>query len=154
MTRFSNARPPDQAAVNVPRARLARSAKALGVKVANEGASPEVLHALGIPLDWAERCEDAAHVGHDSTSDSLALRLEGLPANQFSNFQEEVSQLGSHGPAGAVHFLGWNVRRFVLGLFVVAGLLLFGMALTTFSCAAVVTFLHRRSIPDHVAHSS
>src|SRR5207249_11286186 len=67
----------------------------LGVKVATDGASPEVLHALGIPLEWAERCEDAAHFGHDRTSTALALRLEWLRANQFSNFVEKVSQLGS-----------------------------------------------------------
>src|SRR5437773_3031880 len=47
-------------------ARKARKVgEALGVKVATDGASPEVLHALGIPLEWAERCEDAAHVGHE-----------------------------------------------------------------------------------------
>jgi hypothetical protein len=40
--------------------------EALGVKVATDGASPEVFRALGIPLNWAERCEDAAHVGHGS----------------------------------------------------------------------------------------
>src|SRR4029079_19498349 len=49
-------------------ARKARKVgEALGEKVAIDGASPEVLHALGIPLEWAERCEDAAHVGHDGT---------------------------------------------------------------------------------------
>jgi hypothetical protein len=32
--------------------------------------------------------------------------------------------------------------------------LLFGMALTTFSCASVVTFLHRRSIPGYVSLSA
>src|SRR5213595_40085 len=84
-------------------ARKARKVgEALGVKVATDGASPEVLHALGIPLDWAERCEDAAHVGHDGTSDALALRLDWLRANQFSNFLEKVSQLGSYG--GGNHF--------------------------------------------------
>jgi len=47
-------------------ARKARKVgESLGVRVATDGASPEVLHALGIPVDWAERCEDAAHVGHD-----------------------------------------------------------------------------------------
>src|SRR5678816_1629256 len=58
-------------------ARKARKVgEALGVKVATEGASPEVLHALGIPAEWAQRCEDAAHVGHDETSDALKSRLE------------------------------------------------------------------------------
>src|SRR5438552_18012164 len=69
----------------------------LGVKVATEGASPEVLHARGIPLNWAERCEDAAHVGHDGTNTALALRLEWLRAKQFSNFLEKITLLGSYG---------------------------------------------------------
>src|SRR5213596_3153303 len=91
-------------------ARKARKVgEALGVKVATDGASPEVLHALGIPLEWAERCEDAAHVGHDGTSDSLALRLEWVRANQFSNFLEKVSQLGSYG--GGNHFGECEVVR-------------------------------------------
>src|SRR5689334_8307514 len=46
-------------------ARKARKVgEALGVKVVTEGASAEVLHALGIPIEWAERCEDAFHLGH------------------------------------------------------------------------------------------
>src|ERR1051326_8197744 len=60
-------------------ARKARKVgEALGVKVATDGASPEVLHALGIPLEWVERCEDAAHVGHDGTNAALASRLQWL----------------------------------------------------------------------------
>jgi tRNA-splicing ligase RtcB (3'-phosphate/5'-hydroxy nucleic acid ligase) len=91
-------------------ARKARKVgEALGVKFAMDGASPEVLHALGIPLDWAERCEDAAHVGHDGTSDSLALRLEWVRANQFSNFVEKIAQLGSYG--GGNHFGECEVAR-------------------------------------------
>jgi tRNA-splicing ligase RtcB len=76
--------------------------EALGVKAATEGASAEVLHALGIPIEWAQRCEDAAHVGHEGTHDALALRLDWLRANQFSNFLEKISQLGSYG--GGNHF--------------------------------------------------
>ena len=76
--------------------------EALGVKAATEGASAEVLHALGIPLEWAQRCEDAAHVGHDGTHDALAQRLDWLRAHQFSNFLEKISQLGSYG--GGNHF--------------------------------------------------
>src|ERR1041384_123867 len=84
-------------------ARKARKVgEALGEKVAIDGASPEVLHALGIPLDWAERCEDAAHVGHDGTTGALASRLDWLRANQFSNFLEKIMQLGSYG--GGQHF--------------------------------------------------
>ncbi len=91
-------------------ARKARKVgEALGVKVTTDGASPEVLHALGIPLEWAERCEDAAHVGHDGTSDSLALRLEWVRANQFSNFLEKITQLGSYG--GGNHFGECEVVR-------------------------------------------
>lgn len=76
--------------------------EALGVKVVTDGASPEVLNALGIPLDWAVRCEDASHVGHDGTNASLASRLDWLRANQFSNFIEKIGQLGSYG--GGNHF--------------------------------------------------
>jgi len=47
-----------------------------GVGVATDGASPEVLHALGIPLDWAQRCEDAAHGGHDGSRYALAARID------------------------------------------------------------------------------
>jgi len=84
-------------------ARKARKVgEALGVKVVTEGASAEVLHALGIPLEWAQRCEDSVHVGHDDTRDALALRLDWLRANRFSNFVEKISQLGSYG--GGNHF--------------------------------------------------
>jgi len=93
-------------------ARKARKVgEALGVKVATDGASPEVLHALGIPLEWAERCEDATHAGHDGTSDSLALRLEWVRANQFSNFLEKITQLGSYG--GGNHFGECEVVRLI-----------------------------------------
>src|SRR2546422_1920746 len=91
-------------------ARKARKVgEALGVKVATDGASPGVVHALGIPLGWAERCEDAAHTGHDGTNSTLALRLEWLRANQFSNFLEKVTQLGSYG--GGNHFGECEVVR-------------------------------------------
>ncbi len=75
----------------------------LGFLAATEGASPTVCHALGIPAAWASRCEDAAHVGHDETKDSLALRLQAhLHAKFFRHFGEKVSQLGSYG--GGNHF--------------------------------------------------
>ncbi len=84
-------------------ARKARKVgEALGMKVVTEGASVEVLHALGIPLEWAERCEDSVHVGHDDTRDALTLRLEWLRTNRFSNFVEKITQLGSYG--GGNHF--------------------------------------------------
>jgi tRNA-splicing ligase RtcB len=74
----------------------------LGVKVVTQGASAEVLNALGIPTEWAERCEDAMHVGHDETMDALTTRLEWLRANQISNFVDKITQLGSYG--GGNHF--------------------------------------------------
>lgn len=75
----------------------------LGFLVATEGASATVCRALGIPPEWAERCEDAAHVGHDDTKDALATRLDQLmKAGRFHNFAEKISQLGSYG--GGNHF--------------------------------------------------
>src|SRR2546429_3549084 len=72
-------------------ARKARKVgEALGVKVATDGASPEVLPALGIPLEWAERCEDATHVGHDGTNAALALRLGWVRAHRLSHFLEKI----------------------------------------------------------------
>jgi tRNA-splicing ligase RtcB len=75
----------------------------LGFLVATEGASPTVCRALGIPSEWAERCEDASHVGHDDTTQSLATRLDQfLKAGRFESFAEKISQLGSYG--GGNHF--------------------------------------------------
>jgi hypothetical protein len=50
--------------------------ESLGVKVATDGGWAEALNALGIALDWAECCEDAAQVGYDGTNVAIALRLE------------------------------------------------------------------------------
>jgi tRNA-splicing ligase RtcB len=36
-----------------------------------EGASESVCTQLGIPPEWADRCEDSFHVGHDDTRDAL-----------------------------------------------------------------------------------
>ena len=75
----------------------------LGRQVAIEGASESVLNAMGIPAEWALRCEDASHVGHDETHDSLGSRLEMmLDSGQFPRFAEKISQLGSYG--GGNHF--------------------------------------------------
>jgi len=76
---------------------------ALGSKAVVEGASREVCDALGIPFDWAARCEDAFHFGHDDTRDALANRLDLLlERDYFRNFAEKVGQLGSYG--GGNHF--------------------------------------------------
>lgn len=75
----------------------------LGRRVVAEGASPEVCAALGIPPEWAERCEDHAHTGHDGTHDALALRLDRLiTGGAFPKFGDKMAQLGSYG--GGNHF--------------------------------------------------
>ncbi len=74
----------------------------LGRQVAVEGASAPVCTALGIPPEWADRCEDAFHVGHDNTRDALGLRLDRLTATGFERFADKVQQLGSYG--GGNHF--------------------------------------------------
>ena len=50
----------------------------LGMRVVAEGASRSVCEALGIPSHWATHCEDSHHVGHDGTTDALAIRMERL----------------------------------------------------------------------------
>src|SRR5262245_11189661 len=54
---------------SVPKARNVNPE--LGRRVAIEGASKAVCEALGIPPEWASRCEDAFHVGHKGSSDDL-----------------------------------------------------------------------------------
>jgi tRNA-splicing ligase RtcB len=93
---------------SVPKSR--RFNKTLGKQAVIEGASAAVCHALGIPSEWAERCEDAFHVGHDETRDALEARLEQLlQTRAFSNFSDKVSQLGSYG--GGNHFGECEVVR-------------------------------------------
>lgn len=82
----------------------------LGKKIVTEGASDEVLSALGIPVEWASRCEDSHHVGHDGTADALRERLDRFLAANSPNgrgsaaefFQGKIHQLGSYG--GGNHF--------------------------------------------------
>lgn len=75
----------------------------LGKQVAIHGASASVCEQLGIPVDWALRCEDAFHVGHDGTADALGQRLQFLiDTGLFDNFEKKISQLGSYG--GGNHF--------------------------------------------------
>src|SRR5947207_14450751 len=50
--------------------------------------NPKQIHVTG--------CEDAAHVCHDGTNATLALRLAWLRSNQFSNFVEKVTQLAAY----------------------------------------------------------
>ncbi len=75
----------------------------LGRRVAIEGASEGVCRELGIPPEWAHRCEDAFHLGHNDHRDDLEERLDYLIASgKFSKFEEKVGQLGSYG--GGNHF--------------------------------------------------
>jgi tRNA-splicing ligase RtcB len=77
---------------------------ALGARVVTEGASAEVLSELGVPTEWAGRCEDAYHTGHDGTADALRARLDRLTTggNAAEIFRSKVGQLGSYG--GGNHF--------------------------------------------------
>jgi tRNA-splicing ligase RtcB (3'-phosphate/5'-hydroxy nucleic acid ligase) len=75
----------------------------LGRRVVVEGASQAVCLALGIPPEWAARCEDSAHTGHDETHDSLADRIDRLvDADALPHYAEKIAQLGSYG--GGNHF--------------------------------------------------
>lgn len=73
----------------------------LGLRVLIEGASRGVCEELGIPVEWADRCEDSAHVGHDETVDALGSRLERLRPDLYK-FDLKMTQLGSYG--GGNHF--------------------------------------------------
>ncbi|OYP37294.1 RtcB family protein [Rhodopirellula sp. MGV] len=75
----------------------------LGKRAVIEGASPDVCADLGIPAEWADRCEDSFHVGHDETTDALAQRLDQLlTLPHQKNFAAKAGQLGSYG--GGNHF--------------------------------------------------
>ncbi|MBX9737879.1 MAG: RtcB family protein [Phycisphaerales bacterium] len=76
----------------------------LGRRAVTEGASAGVLSELGIPVEWAQRCEDSSHTGHDGTVDALRTRLELLTSgdNAAGVFRSKISQLGSYG--GGNHF--------------------------------------------------
>jgi len=87
--------------------RMAKKSRAvspeLGRQVAIEGASRSVCEALGIPATWAERCEDAAHVGHDDSHEALGARLDYLlSSGAMPKFADKMTQLGSYG--GGNHF--------------------------------------------------
>ena len=75
----------------------------VGAQACVEGASRAVCEALGIPPEWADRCEDSFHLGHDEKRDSLANRLQWIcDSGRVRNFTEKMHQLGSYG--GGNHF--------------------------------------------------
>ena len=80
-----------------------RISEALGKQLLVEGASADVCTQLGVPPEWAQRCEDWRHLGHDERAGSLGERLEWhLEAKTLRDFGAKVSQLGSYG--GGNHF--------------------------------------------------
>ena len=83
----------------------------LGERVITEGASVGVCSELGIPPEWADRCEDSAHVSHDGSVDGLLARLELLKQEgRFRNkLPGKIRQLGSYG--GGNHFGECEVVR-------------------------------------------
>ena len=73
------------------------------IMAVTEGASTRVCQALGIPEEWASRCEDSFHSGHDGSTESLRMRFDTLLRDKvFVNLDEKLSQLGSYG--GGNHF--------------------------------------------------
>ncbi|MFN7314686.1 MAG: RtcB family protein [Phycisphaerae bacterium] len=83
-----------------------------GRQIVTEGATDEVLTQLGIPLHWAQRCEDSHHTGHDGTRDSLLDRVDRtLMAESltYGVFADKIAQLGSYG--GGNHFGECEVVR-------------------------------------------
>jgi tRNA-splicing ligase RtcB len=76
----------------------------LGRRAVVEGASAGVLADLGVPAQWAERCEDSSHTGHDGTADALRERLARLTSGDSAAgvFRSKMGQLGSYG--GGNHF--------------------------------------------------
>ena len=72
--------------------------KESGFRVVTQGASQPVCQTLGIPYDWAKKCEDAYHVGHAGRKGDLETRLEYLiRSNRFPGFYNKIMQLGSYG---------------------------------------------------------
>lgn len=76
-----------------------------GRQVVTEGATDEVLTQLGIPLHWAQRCEDSHHTGHDGTREALLDRVDRTLLAEsltYGVFADKIAQLGSYG--GGNHF--------------------------------------------------
>lgn len=74
-----------------------------GKLAVTQGASKEVCEALGIPPEWADRCEDSYHLGHDQTASALEARLDLMLSKGYhQRFPKKIQQLGSYG--GGNHF--------------------------------------------------
>lgn len=83
----------------------------LGTRIVTEGATEDICYALGIPPEWAARCEDSTHAGHDGAVDTLRERLERHKQDKrfFERFPNKIRQLGSYG--GGNHFGECEVVR-------------------------------------------
>lgn len=80
-----------------------RTAPEAALRALLEGASPQVCDGFGIPQDWASRCEDPFHRGHDGRVDSLAARLDWhRRSGTFPDLEKKLEQFGSYG--GGNHF--------------------------------------------------
>ena len=83
-----------------------------GVLAVTEGATARVCEALGIPAEWADRCEDSTHRAHDGTYDGLQNRLDLILAQgRIRNFGDKIGQLGSYG--GGNHFGECEITRVI-----------------------------------------
>ncbi len=84
----------------------------LGGLAVTEGATARVCEALGIPPEWADRCEDSTHRGHDGSYDTLRSRLDFiLESGRVKNFADKAGQLGSYG--GGNHFGECEITRVI-----------------------------------------
>jgi tRNA-splicing ligase RtcB (3'-phosphate/5'-hydroxy nucleic acid ligase) len=83
-----------------------------GVLAVTEGATARVCEALGIPPEWADRCEDSTHRAHDGTYEGLHNRLDLILAQgRIRNFGDKIGQLGSYG--GGNHFGECEITRVI-----------------------------------------
>jgi tRNA-splicing ligase RtcB (3'-phosphate/5'-hydroxy nucleic acid ligase) len=84
----------------------------LGIRAVTEGASQEVCEAFGIPFEWAKRCEDSSHKGHDGTYDALRSRLQWIQeTGRIRKLGEKLGQFGSYG--GGNHFGECEITRVI-----------------------------------------
>ncbi len=79
-----------------------RTDLATGRRAVTEGASEAVCEALGISLEWATRCEDAFHTGHDGSAEALRERLALHEREADFDLPGKLRQLGTYG--GGNHF--------------------------------------------------
>lgn len=120
---------------------------ALGRQVAIEGASPSVCRALGIPEEWADRCEDSFHTGHDGSAGPLERRIDSMLAAGFSaKFADKASQLGSYG--GGNHFGECEVVELLPGERAQRTAEVFGLKN---GCAAFLSHCGSRGFGHHLA---